>query len=494
MLEERRPGGGPDDGAEHWRRRIARWLARPLSLVAIASAVVLFLLLHPKTWGPINWAFGRGLPRRSMLPALVAAATFAALPLLYRFLRSEAAAVWRRLAVLIALGIGLQWSLIVAEGRGTRTMADAVWRAGHAEFIRTAQHQDLTGLVGRYEELARQHRWQFARSKPPGCLVVYEGIVALADSPVGAVLAQIYAAPPAAAPAQRDWRVEGVILTLFPLFTALTIIPLFFLARDLVGPRAAGLAALFYIAVPSVLTIVVHLDSALYPLVGATAAALTSSGTRRGSAWRVAAGGAVLSAGVFVSFSLLPIVPLIGALPLILSMTGERDEPWPRRARRGVVLAAWWAAGLVGFHLIPVLALDYDVITRYRDAMAFHEQWWPDDPRWLLGSPVQFFVWIGVPVTTAILVEAVHAAHPRRVWSAASLFLLVALVLVAITNAIGHTRAEADRLWLFWAPLLMVAAAARIDRWEADGGPRVVPVLLAIQLITAFILKIHFTY
>jgi len=156
--------------------------------------------------------------------------------------------------------------------------------------------------------------------------------------------------------------------------------------------------------------------------------------------------------------------------------------------------AALWAAGFIGFHLMLVAAADYDPLTRYRDAMAFHAAWWPDDAKWLLGSPVQFFLWIGVPVTAAIGVEAVRAAHPRRLGTVASLYLWGALVLIGITDAIGHTRAESERLWLFWAPLLMVAAAARIERWEADGGPRLVPVLLGIQLVTAFFVKIHFTY
>jgi hypothetical protein len=492
MREDGRSEGAPDGGGAP-ARRIARWLRRPVSIVVIASAVVLFLLLHPKSWGPINWAFGRGAPRRAMLPGLVAAATFAALPLLYRFVRSEAAA-WRRLAVLIVLGVGLHWSLLVAEGRGTRAMADLLWKSGHSEFVKTARDQDLAGLTGRYEELARVHGWTFARSKPPGCLLVYAAIVGLADSPLGAALAPIYSdpPPPSQPAALRDWWIEGVMFTLLPLLTFLTIVPLFFLTRDLVGPRAADLAALFYVTVPSVLTIPMHLDSALYPLLGATAAALTLRGARRGRAWQVAAGGAVASAGVFVSFSLLPIVPLVGALPLLAALE-PADEPRARRLGRALGLAAWWAAGLAAVHLLLAAALDYDAVTRYRSAMAFHEQWWPDDPKWLLGSPVQFFVWIGVPFTAALAVEAVHAAHPRRLGSAASLFVLGALVLIAITDAIGHTRAESERLWLFWAPLLMVPAAARIERWEAAGGPRVVPVLLAIQLATAFIIKIHFT-
>jgi len=55
----------------------------------------------------------------------------------------------------------------------------------------------------------------------------------------------------------------------------------------------------------------VLVDAALYPLAGVGSAALALWGTRARRPWAVFLAGAALSLGVFVSFGLLPLVPLV---------------------------------------------------------------------------------------------------------------------------------------------------------------------------------------
>ncbi len=48
------------------------------------------------------------------------------------------------------------------------------------------------------------------------------------------------------------------------------------------------------------------------------------------------------------------------------------------------------------------------------------------------------------------------------------------------------------RLWLFFVPLVCVAAAGRLAAWEEHGRKWLVPATLALQLLYVFALKSNF--
>ncbi len=458
----------------------------PFALVVAATAVALVWIVPRKGVLPLSWAFGRGTDR-TMLPALALILVGVLAPLAYRFVRG-AAPTWQRLLVTFASGIALCHALALAEGRGIDPLKDTLWRSGHAEFLRIARDQKLEGLVGRYEEMAAERKWTFPRSKPPGCLAFYRGITWLADSQLGVGLGRLWA--PSAPQIGRDDRITGVALTLFPLLTFATIFPLWWLVRHLAGSHEADLAALLYAVTPSVLLVTNHLDAAVYPLCGVGSAALALWGTRQRRAWAVLAGGAVLSLGIFVSFSLLPLVPLCGLLPLCDALIAARaGDGVRRRALRGIGLGAVFAAGLALVHAPLVLGLQYDVVARFRDAALFHAQWWNSSDPWVIGSPLQFFMWVGVPTTLAFFVRAVRAD-----WSQTAFVVLATILLLTVTNALGHARAESQRLWLLFVPFVCAGAAPTLARWEDEGGGRVVPVFLALEVATAFLLNVSYTF
>jgi len=461
-----------------WKHPIFRLL--PPTLLALVW------FLPKKGVLPLSWAFGRGI-ERTMAPGLVVAAVFLAAPFVYRYVRG-AAPTALRLLVIGGYGIGLVHALAFAEGRGAEPLKETLWKAGHAEFLRIARDQQLDDLIPRYDALIVERKWVFPRSKPPGCLLFYRGLIWLGDSQLGVVLGRVWA--PSAPQMTRDLRITGVALTLMPLLALLTVLPLWVLARLLAGSHEADLAAMLYVVTPSVLIVTNHLDATLYPLVGAGSAALALWGTRQRRSWAVFLAGALLSLGVFVSFSLLPLVPLVGLLPLSDALiAARRSDRLGRRALRGVALGALVAAGLLAVHLPLILGLHYDVAARFRDSVAFHASWWNSPQPWLLGSPLQFFLWLGVPTTVAFFVRAIRAD-----WSQTAFLVLATIVLVTLTNALGHARAESERLWMLFVPFFCAGAAPTLARWEDDFGRRVVPAVLALELLTAFIIKLNYTF
>jgi hypothetical protein len=458
----------------------------PIIIVVAATAVALVWVVPKKGVLPLSWAFGRWTDR-TVLPGLVLVAIGAIAVPWYRFVRGGAA-TGVRLAAIFAFGIALCHGLVLAEGRGTEPIKETLWRTAHAEFLNIARDQQLDGLVGNYQKLVAERKWVFPRSKPPGCLMFYRGITWLADSQLGATLGRVWA--PSAPRIGRDERIAGVALTVFPLLAFITVFPLWWFVRILAGSHEADLAALLYIVTPSVLLVLNQLDAVLYPLCGATSAALTLWGTRARRPWATFVGGVVLSVGIFITFSLLPLVPLIGLLPLCDALIAARGgDTLARRVVRGVGLGALFAAGLLVVHAPLVLALHYDIVTRFRDASWFHAHWWNSSDPWIIGSPIQFFMWVGVPTTAAFFVRAVRAD-----WSQAAYVVLATILCLTVTNAVGHARAESERLWLFFVPFVCAGAATTLARWEDDGGRWVVPLFLALEAATASLLKISFTF
>lgn len=467
------------------------WLV-PLLAALLAVALVLLLGVVPPHEIPSYRLFGR-IAVRPVAPGVLIAVVFAALFWVVSKVRAPWAS-WKKLTLFLVLGVGLQWAFFFSEGRGVGPMASRIWDVGHTEFIRIAQRGPLPpDLVERYEEIAKEQRWEFPRTKGPGVLYLYRALVALGEGAVGAALRPAYF-PRVQPPDERErakQRISATCFFLFPLFTFLTVFPLFFLGRDLVGERAAVLAALLYVVAPSVILVVMHTDGAVYPLLGACAAALVVAGVRRGKAWAVAAGGGVLSLALFVSFSLLPLVPLLLGWLGWEALFSDESRPRAARLRRGLWHLALFGLGLALPHLFFVLVWGYRPLARFLDSIEFHRTWrWYGHSMtiWRFLNPIQFAVWFGLPLTVLLFAEAGHRARRWRTPLAGWL----ALCLLGIFGCNYFAKSEVMRLWIFWMPLLTVGPAAWLERWTEEGRRDLVPYVVALQLAGTF--AIHATF
>jgi hypothetical protein len=103
----------------------------------------------------------------------------------------------------------------------------------------------------------------------------------------------------------------------------------------------------------------------------------------------------------------------------------------------------------------------------YRTGIAQGRPYW----FWVAGSPTAFLITVGLPITW-LAVRAL--ALGRSVAVAIFAVLLVATVL-------GFTKAETERIWLFFAPFLCLAAAAVLPGERL----RLVLGLLAVQMLAS---------
>jgi hypothetical protein len=254
-------------------------------------------------------------------------------------------------------------------------------------------------------------------------------------------------------------------LTTAPRFAALCIAatvvtaPLTYaLARGLHLPEErARMAGLLAAGSPALLLFGISSADAVFAALGTAAAALLvrRSWTARGL------GALVLGAGAFCAWSL----PAVGVFAVLITW---RRDGW----RSAVALAVACAVPFLLLNAVLAAATGYDPIATFHATSALYDRslarvrpygyWW-------IGSPVAWAVMLGLPTAGAWLV-----AVKRR--DDAALVLAVVIVVAALA---GFTKAEVERIWLFFVPLACVAAATVIPPRRL----RIVLLALTIQAL-----------
>jgi hypothetical protein len=209
-------------------------------------------------------------------------------------------------------------------------------------------------------------------------------------------------------------------------------------ARAVTDDRRARLAALLTATAPSVL------------LFGATSADALFAALGLLVAWpyaarRPLAGALLLAVASLFAWSLLA----IGAWAALLAW---RRDGLAAMLRLGLLSAAVLLAvhagfaALTGFDPIGTLRATEQV---YRFGIAGERPYW----FWLPGSPTAFLLMLGLPVAWLAL-RALAAGDD------AALAIFGVLVIAAVA---GFTKAEVERIWLTFAPLVCLAAAMTLQ-------------------------------
>jgi methylthioxylose transferase len=299
------------------------------------------------------------------------------------------------------------------------------------------------GIAAWWEVFDRARSWEASNEYLPALGALHSGPWFFLDR---------FAESVPSLPVHAAGHPPGLLLTLYALgisspggMAALCIlvgalsVPLTYpLGRRLLDERSARVATLLLAFAPGALMFSVTSADAVYLTLGLLAAwPLTAASWR----WR-AVGAAVLAAASLFAWSL----PAVGAWAAILTWRREGLRAAARLcALCGAALVAFYALlyGLAGFDPIGTLRATEDV---YRAGIASIRPYW----YWLLGSPAAFLLVLGLP----ILWYALRAlARGRSV--AVAIFAVLAIAAV-----MGFTKAETERIWLFFAPFVCLAAAA----------------------------------
>jgi hypothetical protein len=403
-------------------------------------------------------------------------------------LRGSTRPAWLATGSLVVVGFLWQQSLALAEKRGVDGMRDQLLRSGHSEFARTVTTRQLRPmeLIADYERFVEAPDQEFARSKPPGTLLVFW----VAARAAGVLMPRVWDPP---MPTDSiyvanvyHWRLANFATLFFPLLSCSVLVPLAWLGGQLLGEKHALWPALLYLLAPSVALVPLHLDQVVYPFLACGLWSLTVAAIRargRVAVSLAAAAGAVAWVSLFVSFSLLPAI----ALALAFAVAALRMEH--RKGLRGLMGPLGAAAGaFLSLSLMLWTAFGYDPFERFRQAMNNHSRWkaWEESFRFpaMFANLAEFGYWLGVPlvllfgfgILTALRRPA--ASDVDRSWQA-PVSVGTCVVLVA-TAVFGRTLSEVNRLWIFFIPAVVTVAAQALRR---IAGPRAEPAIAAVAAL-----------
>jgi hypothetical protein len=210
--------------------------------------------------------------------------------------------------------------------------------------------------------------------------------------------------------------------------------PLTYLAaRTVLEEPRARIATLLLAFAPGALLFGATSADAVYLTLGVLAAWLLIA--------RPVAGAVALAVASFFAWSLLA----VGAWAAIVTLR--------RQGRRAAaMLCGLCAAALAAFYALMYAATGFDVVGTlqatadvYRAGVAASRPYW----YWLFGSPTAFLLVLGLPIAWYALRAARHTLG------------IAILAVLAFAAVMGFTKAETERIWLFFVPFVCMAAATR---------------------------------
>jgi hypothetical protein len=234
------------------------------------------------------------------------------------------------------------------------------------------------------------------------------------------------------------------------------------LGRVLGGEQRGRVAGVLTAFSPTILLFGVTSADYAFAALGMIVACLLVRG-----GWRALIAGSIAAAlASFFSWLLL-------GIPAWAAVATVRRRGWSR----AVALSLSVAAALVVFNGLLFLVYGYDPFAALRATanVYFHGTWrYRPYAFWLFGSPTAWALMLGVPITWFAL----------RAVSAGDAAAIAIWAVVAIAAVLGTTGGETERVWLPFAPLACVAAAAALPAARL----RPVLVLLAVQALVVELL------
>ena len=286
-------------------------------------------------------------------------------------------------------------------------------------------------------------------------------------------------------PDLTDAALAGLFLSshVFRFLAAATVVIVYFLGKRLGGVRVGVLGAAFCALIPSLHGFSPFVDQLFCPLA-ALIMLLTLIALDRKSFLLAALAGFMLFVGLQFTLAFL-VIAAVGGLAGALHWWGAARSG---KGEYGLKDAGILAGGAVIGMLIPLtlmeLAFGYDSVEVWRTCLVKHASfsgrfgrtYWP----WFLIGPVEFLVFMGVPISCLVLwAMARDLPSFRRRGRPMTLLWSVAGVLAFLVVS-GRNRGEVARLWIILMPFGATVAAWAVARLGGEKRALVVVALVAL--------------
>jgi hypothetical protein len=391
------------------------------------------------------------------------------------------------LILLILLGYFIQMSFGFMEGRGINGIRENLIIRGHAEFARLAAKEgDMFKIAKQYEhKIDIDQLGKYSPSKPPGTLLVYMAFQKLSNC-----------FHPLQSEPERYSRFITFAAWLFPFICYLVLIPLYFFSRLFFNKKISLSSCIFFVFVPNVNLFTLNLDQVLFPTLFMICLFFGFYSRKYKSLIHAAIAGIIIYLTLYITFSLLPLIPLILFLFLI-DYHGSDRKPILGSLKIMLIM-------IISFLLMDLifrLLLNYDILIRFEKAMFYHENWnWKPSLKRTAYSAVlnyiEFVFWIGIPLAVLYLSNILSSIKEilKKEIISENLFSITVILIIILLGIFGKSMGETGRLWIFLVPLICMFASYEINKKYENKSDLAIKMFLALQFITIFILKIYNDY
>ena len=434
------------------RTRVAPWVGLVVTAVLLALA---FTLPHV-----LDWEVAARAPRNAVSdgapplhgywapqwfgPGTVPAVVLALLG--WRYATGLAARLpWTRL-LLASYVVSLAWLLSLALVDGTDGISRVL--GNPYEYLETAREvHDVPLLLSEYIDripYSAADNWPtHVAGHPPATLLFFVGLVRIGLG--------------------GDLAAGLVVIALAASVTAAVLVTL----RALGAEELARRAAPFLVLTPAAVFMAVSADAVITVVTAWGIAALALAATVVGRRWIgwAALAGLLLGLSVLMSYGM----PLMGVLAVAVLVAARSWRPLPVAAVAALVPVLGFAAmGFAWWDAYPVLK------ERYFDGIA-------------ADRPLSYWWWgnlAALVVSAGPLLGAGLASLRRSSGRVALLLVGAAVLMVALADASGMSKAETERIWLPFIPWLTISMALLPPGWQRWGlGLQVVAALLVQHLL-----------
>ena len=381
-----------------------------------------------------------------------------------------------------------------------------------AFFYDASRITDVDDHLRRFPERMPQFEASSPRTHPPGLqLIFWMSAQLLARWPalaetIGADLRLYICAEPSTAVFQlpNAALAASIAQIAMPIWSALTVLPFFGLARRLFGEQSALRGASLLIVVPSLVLFAAHWDH-FYALIGATSLYVAHLGLESRRGWPLLIAGVLISIATFLSFGNLALIFLVlvytGAFWLLTYRSARAEPTWsaPAFYRTVLVQGVAYGSGVVSIWAIYFLAYGVIFSDVFSTGLALHAQitgyrtYWV----WIGYNLFDFFLFLGIPIVLPLVqtfgnLVVARSGQPRLRLSTIPVWAFA--ITLIVLDLSGAAKGEIARLWQFLIPLAVLAALPAIATWSN----RRFAVMLAVQmaqliLIAYFVRTIGYT-
>jgi hypothetical protein len=432
---------------------------------------------------------------------------------------------WTRRGALLALVLGgcVVQMTVQQVGFGLAKWPFVLFNESSSGYY-TAAKRDVKSagdFLSRYDQIQTEYQKRYGplhlATHPPGLVLLHYGALRLCESNSGLTRCLLAIEPQSVRDGFRavavgpslpvaDQSSIWLVAILSQLASALTVLPIYALARRGRSPVAAWFAAALWPLVPAV-TVFMPKSDVLYPLFAVSCVMLVGGGRTFAARWACGlAAGVVLCAGMFLTFGLVSVFPMV-------ILTGALSEglPAPTTMRAAAARLTGFVVGFLASVLIVLTVTGHNLPATWWRCFRIHatfydlgqigatRTYWP----WIAFNLAEFAVAAGIPLMLAAMAGTVWLCGRRtqtpvsaasestdaerspesyvRDFGAVAAWWFTVLAL----DLSGKNLGEIARLWMFLMPLAAVAAAAAIERFK--GKIWLAYLLLILQAIQTIV-------